>query len=127
MKASWMVATLVLASACGGGASGGGGEDRAHPAREVPGVRTLASVSDARAAAVPAAVNDSPVDKIDLLLMIDNSISMSDKQQILSKALPDLMSRLVNPLYIDDQGNLYPPPAEGSTLCPDGQRQEFQP
>jgi hypothetical protein len=72
-------------------------------------------------------VNGGAVDKIDLLLMIDNSISMSDKQQILSAVLPDLMSRLVNPLCVDSLGNLYPAPAEGSATCPAGQHQEFQP
>ena len=33
------------------------------------------------------------VDKIDLLLMIDNSASMSDKQDVLAKAVPDLVQR----------------------------------
>src|SRR5262245_24792459 len=119
MKASWMVATTLLASAC----SSPSGKDPVPewaPPREVPAARALTSA--------PAnTVNAGVVDKIDLLLMIDNSISMSDKQQILSTALPDLMSRLVNPLCTDDQGNLYPPPAEGSATCPAGQHQEFQP
>src|SRR5688500_8961314 len=37
-------------------------------------------------------------DKLDLLFMIDNSISMSDKQEILRLAVSDLMDRLVNPI-----------------------------
>jgi hypothetical protein len=41
------------------------------------------------------------VDKIDLLFMIDNSISMADKQVILSEAVPQLVSRLVTPILID--------------------------
>jgi hypothetical protein len=124
MKTSWMVATTLLASACQSSTNGGGveGEPRV---REVPATRALSSSASATPGV--AATGDGAVDKVDLLLMIDNSISMSDKQQILANALPDLMSRLVNPACADEQGNLYPPPPEGSTECPSGQRREFQP
>ncbi len=44
------------------------------------------------------------VDKIDLLLAIDNSISMADKQAILAAAVPDLVDRLVQPICVDDTG-----------------------
>jgi len=123
MRTSWIVATTLLISGCSGGGSGGASRNGAgaEPAREVPAVRALASAQ----AVVP--VSGGAVDKIDLLLMIDNSRSMSDKQQILSAVLPGLMSRLVNPLCVDDQGNLYPAPAEGSSTCAAGQHQEFQP
>jgi hypothetical protein len=40
------------------------------------------------------------VDKIDLLFMIDNSASMADKQEIMASAVPDLVTRLVNPLCV---------------------------
>jgi hypothetical protein len=40
------------------------------------------------------------VDKIDLLFMIDNSISMADKQAILAAAVPQLVRRLVDPAVI---------------------------
>lgn len=39
----------------------------------------------------------APATKIDLLLMIDNSISMADKQQVLSDAVPQLVNRFVTP------------------------------
>ena len=41
------------------------------------------------------------VDKLDILLSIDNSRSMADKQQILSLALADLVQSLANPPCID--------------------------
>lgn len=44
------------------------------------------------------------VDKIDLLFMIDNSRSMTDKQALLSAAVPSLLSRFVNPLCLDENG-----------------------
>src|SRR5437870_1486300 len=42
-------------------------------------------------------IRQTSVDKIDLLFMIDNSISMADKQAILADAVPLLVSRLVTP------------------------------
>jgi hypothetical protein len=45
------------------------------------------------------------VDKIDLLFMIDNSLSMKDKQLILEDAVPVLVERLVTPRCLDGQGN----------------------
>ena len=72
-------------------------------------------------------ITQTSVDKIDLLFMIDNSISMSDKQAILRAAVPDLVNRLVNPICVDAQGNQFAAPPEGSTTCPDGTSQEFNP
>jgi len=45
------------------------------------------------------------VDKIDLLFMIDNSVSMQDKQEILKAAVPVLVGRLVQPICVDAMGN----------------------
>ncbi|MFO0550308.1 MAG: hypothetical protein U0271_18080 [Polyangiaceae bacterium] len=45
------------------------------------------------------------VDKIDLLLAIDNSISMKDKQVILGDAVPELVRRFVNPRCLDPSPN----------------------
>src|SRR5262245_60943236 len=44
------------------------------------------------------------IDKIDLLFVIDNSLSMADKQAILRQAVPSLLSRFVNPLCVDEHG-----------------------
>jgi len=44
------------------------------------------------------------VDKIDILLAIDDSASMGDKQKFLAKAIPNLMSRLVAPNCVDKDG-----------------------
>src|SRR5262245_46337514 len=46
----------------------------------------------------------STVDKIDLVLGLDNSRSMADKQQILAKAVPDLVRGLVLPKCLDNNG-----------------------
>jgi hypothetical protein len=65
-------------------------------------------------------ITQTAIDKIDLLFMIDNSISMSDKQAILRLAVPDLVNRLVNPICVDVNGNQFDPPPAGSDRCPDG-------
>ena len=74
-------------------------------------------------------VKQSGVDKIDLLFMIDNSISMADKQAILASAVPQLVDRLIHPIMVctDDAGNATP--ASGGS-CPQGTTgpaQEFKP
>jgi hypothetical protein len=43
-------------------------------------------------------IRQTAIDKIDLLFVIDNSISMADKQAILRDAVPQLVNRLVTPL-----------------------------
>jgi hypothetical protein len=71
-------------------------------------------------------IAQTSVDKIDLLFMIDNSRSMSDKQAILQQAVPDLVNRLVNPICIGANGQQLPPPEPGGE-CPQNATQEFNP
>ncbi len=42
-------------------------------------------------------LENDPVDKIDLLFVVDNSASMGDKQKILEAAVPQMLRRLVQP------------------------------
>lgn len=62
------------------------------------------------------------VDKLDLLFMIDNSLSMADKQEILKQAVPVLLTRLVSPACVDEQGT----PLGGNAPCSAG-APEFNP
>ena len=41
------------------------------------------------------------IDKVDVLVMVDNSSSMADKQRILADAVPDLVRGLVQPKCVD--------------------------
>ncbi|MEJ7733115.1 MAG: hypothetical protein WKG00_28455 [Polyangiaceae bacterium] len=68
----------------------------------------------------------SAVEKIDLLLAIDNSRSMSDKQRILATAVPDLVQRLVTPICVDDQQARIDPQPPAGSACPAGSAPEFQ-
>jgi len=64
-------------------------------------------------------------DKLDLLLVVDNSISMADKQELLANAVPSLLGRLADPPCVD--------PVSGAVTdessqdgCPNGSIPEFQ-
>jgi hypothetical protein len=72
-------------------------------------------------------ITQTSVDKIDLLFMIDNSISMSDKQEILRDAVPDLVQRLVNPICVNADGVQRPPSENAASPCDAGFTQEFNP
>lgn len=53
--------------------------------------------------------NDA-ITRIDLLLMIDNSSSMADKQVTLAEAVPQLLKQLVQPQCVDQKGDPFDPP-----------------
>lgn len=70
------------------------------------------------------------IDKIDVLFMIDNSLSMADKQQVLSAAVPQLLHRLTSPDCIDpnNSGAAPVPMADPSAPCATaGYEREFAP
>ena len=57
--------------------------------------------SCACSSSVVARLTESSLDKIDLVLAVDNSRSMADKQAVLAMAVPDLLRGLVNPSCVD--------------------------
>jgi hypothetical protein len=73
------------------------------------------------------------VDKIDLLLAIDNSASMADKQLFLAEAVPKLVERLVKPNCVNPMTGAIT--GSASTFvdptkqygCPGGSKPEFEP
>ena len=98
----------------GGGGAGGGGEG---------GGTTSGGMSTSSG---PGAA--PKVDKVDILVSIDNSRSMADKQAILALALGDLVQSLTNPPCVDGQGNTAPQqPPSGMQACPAGTVREFAP
>jgi hypothetical protein len=66
------------------------------------------------------------IDKVDLLFDIDNSASMGDKEAYLAKAVPDLLTRLVQPNCLD-QNQQPVGKATLSGVCPMGSSAEFPP
>ena len=67
------------------------------------------------------------IDKIDILLAVDDSGSMGDKQQILAEVVPSMVTELVNPPCIDANGALVLRPDNGFEACPEGSFREHQP
>jgi hypothetical protein len=68
------------------------------------------------------------VEQMDLLFVIDNSMSMADKQELLRDAVPALVRRLVNPVCVgisDPSQELALTSINDS--CPAGYRREFEP
>jgi hypothetical protein len=73
-------------------------------------------------------IHQNAVDKVDLLFMIDNSASMGDKQKLLVAAVPDLITRLVQPNCVDNMGNvLSQSDTNGNCSSARGGRPEFPP
>ncbi|HEY2407902.1 MAG TPA: hypothetical protein VGI10_17965 [Polyangiaceae bacterium] len=105
---SWLAVVGAL-SACGkvenssGGASGSG----FIASGGTGGTGGLSSIGGLGAAGAGGADTTPQVtssNKLDLLLMIDNSASMQDKQSVLAAAVPKLVSRLVAPICVDANG-----------------------
>src|SRR6516162_472050 len=72
-------------------------------------------------------IQNQSVDKLDLLFMIDNSASMGDKQALLAKAVPDMITRLVSPNCLDANDNPTGQKADANGACPNGTKAEFPP
>src|SRR5687768_8353900 len=97
--------------------------------RSVPGLAVLATFAvllglGCGARTSPHAKADGPqrkLDKLDILLSVDNSVSMADKQVLLTAAIPDLIGRLANPFCVDADRRAFPEltPAAGEP-CPEG-------
>ncbi len=68
-------------------------------------------------------------ERLDLLLVVDNSRSMADKQQLLSVAVPDLLDALTNPRCVYVDGLESPQqPTDALAECPEpGTKREFEP
>lgn len=82
----------------------------------VQGPRTTSLVSEQ--------LNQAPPTKLDLLLVIDNSSSMADKQTVMAEAIPDLIRNLVQPPCVNEAGTRVAAEADGA--CPAGSNPEFE-
>lgn len=69
----------------------------------------------------------TPSDKIDILFVVDNSVSMADKQEILKAAVPDLIAQLTNPACESDDGTVSIQPATAAEACPENDPQVKRP
>lgn len=104
-----------------GGRSNAGGEPSAGNAGEASGGIGGGSMN---ANVYTAELRGSP-DKVDLLLMIDNSMSMADKQAVLADAVGSVLNRLAMPACMAD-GRPTGASADASGACANG-APEFPP
>jgi hypothetical protein len=81
---------------------------------------TTPSGGSAGAGAPPLVRVPMPSDKLDVLLMVDNSIGMGDKQLLLSRGIGALLGRFTNPRCVDASGNPTGANADTSGACTDG-------
>jgi len=65
--------------------------------------------------------------QLDLLLVIDNSLSMAEKQALFAEAIPAVVLRLVNPPCVDAEGLTVAEPSTPDEACPDGSAREILP
>lgn len=72
-------------------------------------------------------VRDKVPNKLDLLMMIDNSISMADKQHLLADAMQHLVNRLVQPRCLDEQGVPTGKQSSPAGVCPPDSHPEYLP
>ncbi|MCC6214532.1 MAG: hypothetical protein IT376_06660 [Polyangiaceae bacterium] len=73
-------------------------------------------------------VDPQRVERADLLLVVDDSLGMQDKQPLLADAVPRLVQRLVDPPCVDAEGTVTGPAPGGSGgTCPAGQSRQFPP
>lgn len=74
-----------------------------------------------------ASVRLGEVKQMDLLFVVDNSLSMADKQELLRDAIPALVRRLANPYCVNaDDPSVELPAASVDDPCPAGYRREFE-
>ncbi len=85
------------------GAAGAAGESDGSGGTSGSGT---AGAPDNGAGGAPDLTTLKVADKLDLLFMIDSSISMGDKQQVLQQAVPLLLRSLITPNCLDGGGNV---------------------
>jgi hypothetical protein len=71
-------------------------------------------------------IRQTGLDKLDLLFMIDNSLSMTSKQTLLAASIPGFVERLITPTCVDGSGAPTGVNADASGNCSQG-APEFTP
>ena len=122
-------------SDAGGADSAGDSSGGASAAGTDAGGAGMGGASNAGAAGLGGGAGSGPIDigpqkksdKLDVLFVVDNSVSMADKQSILEASLPHFVKRLLNPTCLDALGKpTVQQPASGAAACTSGTR-EFTP
>ncbi len=94
--------------------------------------RDVTAIEPSTKTSFEVVVPQQSIDKVDLLLVIDDSRSMADKQRILADAVPDLVVGLLRPRCLDvltraPTGGRADPAKDARDACPTGTEPEFKP
>lgn len=68
-------------------------------------------------------VDPGSSNQVDLLLVVDNSRSMADKQEVLAATVPQLVEFLINPRCVDANGLVVDQPSDPGAPCATGERE----
>ncbi|HWO10056.1 MAG TPA: hypothetical protein VNN80_11270 [Polyangiaceae bacterium] len=115
----WWAAAGLPFSACGSSGHGLGDLPTSTANAGSGGGAMLSSDAGAVIAPLPRP------ERVDLLLMVDNSYGMNEKQPLFADAVTGLLRRLRQPDCVDAQGNHGVPSAAGG-VCPAGYSPEFE-
>jgi hypothetical protein len=130
-RAHLVVALCAAVSSCkpSSGGDGHGATPAPQPSSSDAGLISVhgrdASIFDPGEGGIPTRAT-SQASKIDVLVMVDDSISMGDKHQILKAAVPDLLGRFVNPVCVAPNGSTSQP-ASALDACAPGTKRQFRP
>ena len=121
---SWVRVTCVLAAAaalmaCGDSVSVATGGHGGTGANEGGGT--------AAAGGTGGFPDPGSSNQVDLLLVVDNSRSMADKQEILAATVPQVLGYLTNPRCVDGAGVVVSQPADPNAACPAGASRQIPP
>jgi len=118
-------------AASGGGTATGGAPANGGESGEAGGPYNAGATATGGNAGSTGSVDltqlrQTSVDKVDLLFMIDNSLSMTSKQTLLAASIPMLVERLITPACVDGSGVPTGVNADASGNCSQG-APEFMP
>src|SRR5688572_23162330 len=95
---SWLTfGLLAFVFGCGGSTAGNGdpvGDGGGAGGNGGTGGSSVGGTGGGSGGTIPVA---KEANKVDLLVMVDNSISMADKQAVMGEALPNLVKALTTP------------------------------
>lgn len=89
--------------------------------------RPIAPIDPKTTSTLFGSLEQNAVERIDIVLAIDNSSSMQDKQKVLAKAVPVLVKRLVQPRCVTFEGVATGAFVDAEGKCAAGARPEFPP
>jgi hypothetical protein len=107
-----------------GGSGGGAGEGVGGEAGETGEGGAAGEGADGGVGGESGSGPTMRASRLDVLFVVDNSISMYEKQGVLAEAVPTLVTRLIDPYCVYPDGTTVPP---ANATCPSGSVREIDP